>query len=182
MAEHDAVVVGSGINSLVAGAMLAKGGWDVCVLERNGWLGGAIKTAEITEPGFHHDVFSGWHPLFLGSAAYAELGENLHARGLEYLNTEFPTGSIYPDGESAFLSTSQEDNVAEFGRLADGDGAAWERAVSEFLPNADIAFGVMGTELWSPEGLKLGLQAYRRMGSRGLLEFSANGLTTLGTG
>jgi phytoene dehydrogenase-like protein len=178
MAEHDAVIVGSGINSLVAGAMLAKAGWDVRVLERNDWLGGAIKTAEITEPGFHHDVFSGWHPLFLGSAAYAELGENLHARGLEYLNTELPAGSIYPDGESAFLSTSQEGNVAEFERLADGDGAVWEQVVSEFLPNADIAFGVMGTELWSPAGLKLGLQAYRRMGSRGLLEFSGNGLAT----
>ena len=178
MAEHDAVVVGSGINSLVAGAMLTKGGWDVRVLERNDWLGGAIKTAEITEPGFHHDVFSGWHPLFLGSAAYAELGEDLHRRGLEYLNTELPTGSIYPDGESAFLSTSQESNVAEFDRLADGDGTAWEQLVSEFVPNADIAFGVMGTELWSREGLKLGLQAYRRMGSRGLLEFSGNALAT----
>ncbi len=178
MAEHDAVIVGSGINSLVAGAMLAKGGWDVRVLERNDWLGGAIKTAEITEPGFHHDVFSGWHPLFLGSAAYAELGDDLHALGLEYLNTELPTGSIYPDGESAFLSTSQEDNVAEFERLSGGDGAVWEQVVSEFVLNADIAFGVMGTELWSPAGLKLGLQAYRRMGSRGLLEFSGNGLAT----
>lgn len=178
MSEHDAVVIGSGINSLVAGAMLARGGWDVRVLERNDWLGGAIKTAEITEPGFHHDVFSGWHPLFLGSAAYAELGEELHRHGLEYLNTELPTGSIYPDGESAFLSTSQEANVTEFERLTNGDGAAWEQAVSEFIPNADIAFGVMGTELWSPAGLKLGLQAYRRMGSRGLLEFSGNGLAT----
>ena len=178
MAEHDAVVVGSGINSLVAGAMLAKGGWNIRVLERNDWLGGAIKTAEITEPGFHHDVFSGWHPLFLGSAAYAELGEDLHTRGLEYLNTELSTGSIYPGGESAFLSTSQEDNVAEFERLSDGDGAAWAQVVSEFLPNADIAFGIMGTELWSPAGLKLGLQAYRRMGPRGLLEFSGNGLAS----
>ena len=178
MSEHDVVVVGSGINSLVAGAMLARGGWDVRVLERNDWLGGAIKTAEITEPGFHHDVFSGWHPLFLGSAAYAELGEDLHKHGLEYLNAELPTGTIYPNGESAFLSTTQEANVAEFERLTDGDGATWEQVVSEFTPNADIAFGVMGTELWSPAGLKLGLQAYRRMGSRGLLEFSGRGLAT----
>lgn len=178
MAEYDAVLVGSGINSLVAGAMLARGGWSVCVLERNEWLGGSIKTSEITEPGFHHDVFSGWHPLFVGSAAYAELGDELHAEGLEYLNARLPTGSVYPDGESAFLSTSQEENVSEFERLAEGDGAAWERAVSEFMPNADVAFGVMGTELWSPAGLKLALDAYRSMGARGLLEFTANGLAT----
>lgn len=94
MAEYDAVLVGSGINSLVAGATLAKVGCRVCVLERNDWLGGAIKTAEITEAGFHHDVFSGWHPLFVGGAAYAELQDDLYARGLEYLNTESPTGSI----------------------------------------------------------------------------------------
>ena len=57
-ADYDAVVVGSGINSLVAAALLAKGGWRVCVLERNDWFGGAIRTAEITEPGFVHEVFA----------------------------------------------------------------------------------------------------------------------------
>lgn len=178
MAAYDAVLVGSGINSLVAAAMLSRAGWKVCVLERNDWLGGAIKTAEITKPGFHHDVFSGWHPLFLGSAAYAEMGEDLHARGLEYLNTSLPTASVYPDGESAFLSTSQEENVAEMDRLHRGDGAAWERTVAEFLPNADLAFGVMGTELWSPAGLGLVLRGLRRMGPRGALEFAGDGLAT----
>ena len=49
--RYDAVAIGSGINSLVAAALLAKAGWSVCVLERNDWLGGAIRTAEITEPG-----------------------------------------------------------------------------------------------------------------------------------
>ena len=96
MAEFDAVIVGSGINSLACGALLAQGGWSVCVLERNDWLGGAIKTAEITEPGFHHDVFSAWHPLWVGGAAHALLGDDLAARGLEYLNTELPTGTVYP--------------------------------------------------------------------------------------
>ena len=75
MADYDAVIVGSGINSLAAGAILAKAGWRVCVLERNDYLGGAVKTAELTEPGFHHDVFSAWHPLWVGGAAHAELGE-----------------------------------------------------------------------------------------------------------
>jgi phytoene dehydrogenase-like protein len=178
LSEHDAVLVGSGINSLVAGAMLARAGWDVCILERNDWLGGAIKTAEITKPGFHHDVFSGWHPLFLGSAAYAELGDELHAEGLEYLNTDLPTATAFPDGESAFLSTSQEANVAEMDRLHGGDGAAWKRTVEEFLPNADLAFGVMGTELWSPAGLALALRALRRMGARGALDFAGDGLQT----
>src|SRR5919201_4003349 len=129
MARYDAVIVGSGINSLAAGALLAKGGWSVCILERNDWLGGAIRTAQITRPGFVHDVFASWHPLFVGSAAYASLKDDLHARGLEYLNTELPTATLFPDGESAFLTTSQEENLRAL-------GAGWERLVSEFMPNA----------------------------------------------
>ena len=128
----DAIFVGSGINSLVGAALLAKSGWKVCVLERNAWLGGAIHSAEITEPGFVHDVFSAWHPLFAGSEAFALLKKDLTARGLEYLNTEYPTAGLLPDGAAAFLSTSQAANVQEFDRLAPGDGKAWAQTADEF--------------------------------------------------
>jgi phytoene dehydrogenase-like protein len=169
--RYDAVAIGSGINALVAGALLARRGWSVCVLERNDWLGGAIRTAEITEPGFVHEVFASWHPLFTGSAAYAELKDELEARGVEYLNTELPTATLFPDGQSRFLTTSHEQNVAAL-------GAGWEQTVSEFLPNADLAFGVLSTELWSREGAKLGWKALRRLGRRGLVEFAGNVLTS----
>jgi phytoene dehydrogenase-like protein len=165
MRRYDAICIGSGINSLVGGALLARAGWRVCVLERNDWLGGAIKTAEITEPGFVHEVFASWHPLFTGSAAYAELREELERRGVEYLNTELPTATLYPGGDARFLTTSHEQNVASL-------GPGWDRAVSEFLPNADLAFGVLGTELWSRDGLRLGWKAFRRLGRRGLVEFA----------
>jgi len=174
----DVVFVGSGINSLVGAALLARGGRRVLVLERNDYLGGAIKTAEITQPGFVHDVFASWHPLFAGSAAYAELKDELNARGLEYLNTDHPTGSLFPDGSSAFLTTSHERNIEELERLAPGDGPAWDRVVEEFMPNADLSFGVLGTELWSQAGLQLALKAYRRLGRRGLLEFTGAMLST----
>ena len=106
MAGFDAVFVGSGINSLAGAALLAKDGWRVCVLERNDWLGGAIRTVDgLTAPGFTHEVFASWHPLWVGSAAYAELKTELDRLGLEYLNTDLPTGTAFPDGSSAFLST-----------------------------------------------------------------------------
>jgi phytoene dehydrogenase-like protein len=171
MRRFDAVAIGSGINSLVAAALLARKDWKVCVLERNDWLGGAIRTAEITEPGFVHEVFAAWHPLFTGSAAYAELRGELETRGLEYLNTELPTATLFPDGRSVFLTTSHDENVAALGQ-------GWERTVSEFLPNADIAFGLLGTELWSREGVRLGWRALRRLGRRGLVEFAGNTLST----
>jgi phytoene dehydrogenase-like protein len=164
VAEHDAVVVGSGINSLACAALLARAGWDVCVLEREAELGGAIKTAELTEPGYVHDVFSAWHPLWVGGPAHAELGGELTARGLEYLNTEHPTATAFPDGGGSFLSTNADANAAEH-------GVAWAEAMAEVGANAELAFGVLGTELWSSAGAGLAVKAYRRLGRRGLAAF-----------
>jgi phytoene dehydrogenase-like protein len=176
--RYDVVFVGSGINSLAGAALLARGGRRVLVLERENRLGGAIWTAEITEPGFVHEVLASWHPLFMGSAAYAELADELHGLGLEYLNTELPTGSLAPDGSAAFLTTSHERNVEGLERLAPGDGAAWDATVQGFMPNADLSFGVLTTELWSRAGVGLATKAYRRLGRRGLVEFGGNVLVT----
>jgi phytoene dehydrogenase-like protein len=162
--EADAVIVGSGINSLACAALLARAGWSVQVLEREDVLGGAVRTEELTEAGYLHDVFSAWHPLWVGGAAHAELGEELAAHGLEYLNTEQPTATAFPDGESAFLHRTADENAAEH-------GAAWGEMLESFFPNADLAFGVLGTELWSKAGLGLGMKAYRRLGRRGLAAF-----------
>jgi phytoene dehydrogenase-like protein len=132
-----------------------------------------VRTAELTEPGFHHDVFSAWHPLWVGGPAHAELGAELGKRGLEYVNTEHPTGTLFPDGESAFLTTSTDANAAELERHAAGDGEAWRETIANVGAQAELVFGVLGTELWSPAGLSLGAKAYRRLGRRGLAEFGA---------
>jgi phytoene dehydrogenase-like protein len=165
MAEYDAVVVGSGVNSLACGALLARGGWRVCVLERNDRFGGAIRTEEITEPGFVHDVLSAWHPLWVGGAAHAQLGGELAARGLEYLNTELPTATAFPDGGAAFLLRTAEGNAQEI-------GPEWPGMLEHFFATADLAFGVLGTELWSTAGLVLGAKALRRLGRGGVAAFA----------
>lgn len=179
MTRFDAVFVGSGINALAGAALLARDGWSVCVLERDERIGGAIRTvADYTLPGFTHEVMSSWHPLFAGSAAYAELGDELHRRGLEYLNTDLPTATAFPDGEAMFLQTSLEANVAEFDRHHVGDGAAWAAQFESFMASADLSFGVLGTELWSPAGLSLGQRTLRRFGRRGMLAFAGGALAT----
>src|ERR687892_57424 len=179
MTPFDAVFVGAGINSLAGAALLSKAGWSVCVLERNEELGGCIRTStDLTAPRFVHEVLASWHPLFTGSPAYTELKDELDRRGLEYLNTELPTASTFPDGSTAVLSTSLDANVAELDRHAPGDGAAWEAMFSGFMANADLSFGVLGTELWSPAGLGLARQALRRFGRRGMLAFAATVLTS----
>jgi phytoene dehydrogenase-like protein len=171
VADHDAVIVGSGINSLACAALLARAGWNVSVLEREHELGGAVRTAELTEPGFHHDVFSAWHPLWVGGAAHAELGDDLARRGLEYLNTEHPTGTLFPDGAAVFLTTSTDANAAELDWHAAGDGGAWRSTIASVGEQAELAFGVLGTELWSGAGANLAVKAYRSLGRRGLAAF-----------
>ena len=172
MAAYDAVFVGAGINSLAGAALLSKAGWSVCVLERADEPGGCIRTVEgLTAPGFTHELLASWHPLWAGSQAYAELKPDLDERGLEYLNTDLPTASAYPDGSAAFLTTSLEDNVAELDRHAAGDGAAWQAMFEGFMKDADLSFGVLGTELWSPAGLALDRHALGRFGRRGLLAY-----------
>jgi len=165
VAEYDAVLVGSGINSLACGALLARAGWRVCVLERNDWLGGAIQTSELTEAGYLHDVFSAWHPLWVGGAAHAELGAELAARGLEYLNTDLPTATAFPDGGAAFLLRNADGNVAEL-------GPEWRDVLDRFQPTADLAFGLLGTELWSASGIAFAARAVRRLGPAGLAAFA----------
>ena len=155
LGEYDAIVVGSGVNGLACAALLAKAGRSVCVLERNDWFGGAIKNEELTEPGFVHDVFSAWHPLWVGGPAHAELGDELAERGLEYLNTDLPSATAFPDGGAGFLLRTAEGNAQEL-------GPEWPDVLERFSPNADLAFGVLGTELWSSAGLSLGAKAMRR--------------------
>ena len=179
MATFDALFIGSGINSLVGAALLARDGWSVCVLERNDVAGGCIRTSsDLTLPGFTHEVLASWHPLFTGSAAYAELKDDLDRRGVAYVNTDLPTGAAFPDGSAAFITSSLEGNVTEFDRLAPGDGAAWELQFNAFMANADLSFGILSTELWSTAGLSLGRKAFRRLGRRGLLEFAGNTLVS----
>src|SRR5262249_36813110 len=77
---YDAIFVGSGISSLIGASILAKAGWSVGVFERNSWLGGNIRSCEITEPGFIHDLYSAWHPLFVAGEGYKLLKTDLAAR------------------------------------------------------------------------------------------------------
>ena len=149
------------------------------MLERSDRLGGAIFTSDdLTAPGFTHELMASWHPLFTGSAAYAELGDDLRRHGLEYLNTELPTGALFPDGGASFLTTSLDGNVAEFERHAAGDGAAWAKQFEQFMASADHSFGMLSAELWSLQGLDLARKAYLSFGRRGLLAFAGSALVS----
>ncbi|EST55627.1 FAD-dependent oxidoreductase [Brevibacillus panacihumi W25] len=169
MKRFDSVIIGSGINSLTAAALLAKKGQKVLVLERSAWIGGCIRTDEITLTGFKHDVFSGWHPLFVTGPAYGELKDDLHQNGLEYVNTDVPTGVILPDQRSAVLYNNRQKNTEAFNRLMPGDGDRYQEAMKYFEANSEMIFTMFGNEPMSWAAIQSVLRSLR---SKGVAEFT----------
>lgn len=162
--EVDAVVIGAGINGLVAAAELGRGGWSVALVDGAGRIGGFIDSGERTAPGFTHDTYSSWHPLFVSGAAYAELGEALHAHGLEYANTEGPlTASAFVSGGERRLALAYRDadrTAAEFENPQ--DGAAYRTMLAELDERAPTIFGALGSDVRGRALLSLGWKALRR--------------------
>ncbi|MEA2467508.1 MAG: hypothetical protein QOJ57_1634, partial [Thermoleophilaceae bacterium] len=78
----DAIVIGSGQNGLVAANMLADAGWSVLVLEGADEPGGAVRTGELTLPGYRHDLFSSFYPLTAASPVYHRM--ELERHGLRW--------------------------------------------------------------------------------------------------
>ena len=114
MQSPDHVIIGSGINALVAGALLSLKGKRVLLLERNDAAGGCLRTDEITLPGFRHDVMAATWVLFMTSPAGAALGPHLARHGFEYCHTAHPTAVLRPDGSSLVLTTDRAANVKAF--------------------------------------------------------------------
>ncbi|MGH3412480.1 MAG: phytoene desaturase family protein [Marmoricola sp.] len=127
MTELDAVVVGAGPNGLTAAALLARNGLSVRVYEANDTVGGGARTAELTLPGFRHDVCSAVHPLGIGSPVFDALG--LAGHGLEWVQPDLPMAHPFPEGPAAVLSRSVEETAAALGP----DGDLYRRLVSPFV-------------------------------------------------
>lgn len=178
MADADYVVVGSGINALVAAALLGGRGRRVVVLERGDRLGGCMMTGEATLPGFRHDVMAATFVLFVLSPAYAELDADLARHGLGFAHTDAPTGVLMPDGRSLVLRTDRAANVAAFDALAPGDGARFAADMDGLGANAPFLFALLGGSLWSwGMARTVAREAWRR-GPRGLAAFFGEALDT----
>jgi len=114
---HDAIVVGSGPNGLAAAIALAQAGRSVLVLEAAETIGGGTRTAELTLPGFRHDVCSAIHPLVLASPCLRALP--LAEHGLELAHPEIPLAHPLDDGSAVALHRSVAETAAGLGADAD---------------------------------------------------------------
>jgi phytoene dehydrogenase-like protein len=176
MANPDYVIVGGGVNGLVAASVLGKKGRRVLVLDRNERVGGCLRTEEITAPGFIHDVMATTLVLFLTSPAYAAIGKDLEARGFALAHGDLPTGVIRPDGSHVLFSRDRKRNVAAFDACAPGDGAAFAREMEKMGADAPFLFALLGGRLRSwPTALAIAGEAWKR-GPRELLAWFGEAL------
>src|SRR5690242_8806060 len=110
---YDAVVVGSGPNGLSAAIRLAQAGLSVVVYEANPTMGGGTRSAQLTLPGFVHDVCSAIHPLGIGSPFFRRLP--LEQFGLEWVQPEVPVAHPLGAGTAAVLRRSVAATAAGLG-------------------------------------------------------------------
>ncbi len=129
MAAHelDAVVIGAGPNGLAAAIALAEAGASVLVLEADAEVGGGTRSAELTLPGFVHDVCSAVHPMGILSPYLRTLP--LHEHGLRWIRPPASVAHPLDDGSAVMLYRSLERTCAELG----ADGPRYARLLSPFL-------------------------------------------------
>ena len=119
--SYDAVVVGAGPNGLAAAVTLAQAGRSVLLVEAATTVGGGTRSAELTLPGFVHDVCSAIHPLAAGSPFLSHLP--LERFGLRWLQPEIPLAHPLDGGRAALLRRSVDETARGLG----ADAAAYRR-------------------------------------------------------
>lgn len=111
--DYDAVVVGSGPNGLAAAILLQQNGLSVLLLEGKNEIGGGLRSAELTLPGFTHDICSAIHPLAVGSPFFQQLP--LEEHGLEYIYPPIAAAHPFDNSTAAVLKHSVEETAKLLG-------------------------------------------------------------------
>ena len=128
---YDAVVIGSGPNGLAAAIAMAQKGKSVAMYEAAAEIGGGVRSAELTLPGFVHDVCSAVYPLAIGSPFFRSLPLAQH--GLEWIQPPAPLAHPLDDGTAIMLERSIDRTVSYLGP----DGEAYRNLMAPLFASWD---------------------------------------------
>jgi phytoene dehydrogenase-like protein len=137
----DAVVVGSGPNGLAAAIRIAEAGRSVLVLEAAEHPGGAVRTEELTLPGFHHDTFSAVYPAGAASPVFGRMPLGDH--GLEWVHPAACAAYPVPRAGAAVLYRDLDATAASLNEQARGDGDRWKAFAAPFLDSFEAVRATM---------------------------------------
>ncbi len=141
----DAIIVGSGPNGLSAAIELARTGKSVTVYEANDTIGGGCRSAELTLPGFIHDLCSAFHPMGAASPFFRQL--DLAKDGLEWIEPPIALAHPLDDGTAVLLERSVDATATGLG----ADGRAYRRLVEPLVGEwDDLAADALGPLLRFP--------------------------------
>ena len=122
---YDAVIIGAGHNGLAAGVHLAARGKRVAVVEAKDEPGGAVKTRDLTLPGFRHDLCAMNLSMFAGSGFFAAHKDALLAHGLAFVPAEHAFATVFRDGTYLGVSRTLETTLAGISALSPADAKGW---------------------------------------------------------
>ena len=137
----NAVVIGAGPNGLAAAIRLAEAGWAVTVLESADRPGGAVRTDELTLPGFLHDTFSSVYPAGAASPVFARMPLERH--GLRWTHPDACYAHPLPGGRAVALYRDLDRTEASLDASHPGDGARWRAFVAPMLDSFDAVRATM---------------------------------------
>lgn len=164
MTTYDAVIIGAGNNGLAAGVHLASKGWKVAIVESREVPGGAVKAAELTLPGYRHDLYAMGLGQFAGSAFQKDYGAQLAEHGLAFAQTPNAYASVFPDGTRIGVSNDVEATIGQIAQLSPADAKPWGELLEEFGEKIPFVGGVMASPLPSWIDVLIGVGILKKGG------------------